>query len=33
MTDGLVRCGTTIAIVRAVPRDGEAARPLGQYPS
>ena len=32
-TDGRVRCGTTIAIVRGVPRDSEAARWLGRYPS
>ena len=30
-TDGRVRCGTTIAMVRAVPRDSEAARWLGRY--
>ena len=32
-TEGRVRCGTTIAMVRAVPRDSEAARWLGRYPS
>src|SRR5580658_10183774 len=31
--DGLVRCGTTIAAVRAEPRDSAVARWLGRYPS